>query len=110
MRHVKLKVSEQVGEQPTEQVNTPVSTPVSTPVQKLLLAIDGNQLTISALQSIMDVKSKKYIRKNMLDVALEQNLIVSSNPDTPNHPRQKYYLTEKGKAVLGQVRATKMNM
>lgn len=51
MRHVKLKVSEQVGEQPTEQVSTPVSTPVqdgglvsglvSNQPLKLLMTKDG---------------------------------------------------------------------
>ena len=31
---------------------------------------------------------------------MEQGLVAMLYPDKPKHPKQKYYLTEKGKACL----------
>lgn len=44
-------------------------------------------------------KSKKLFRKQIIDPALDLNLIARTHSETPNHPKQEYYLTELGKAV-----------
>lgn len=41
-------------------------------------------------------KSQRYFKKVCLYPALEQKLIAQTHPESPRHPRQKYYLTELG--------------
>ena len=46
-----------------------------------------------------------YFKKHYIDPAFESGLIAMLYPDKPNHPKQKYYLTEKGKEVLKALEA-----
>lgn len=45
-------------------------------------------------------KSPVYFKKQVIYPAMEQGLIAMLYPDKPKHPKQKYYLTEKGRACL----------
>lgn len=45
-------------------------------------------------------KSPAYFKKQVIYPAMEQGLVAMLYPDKPKHPKQKYYLTEKGKACL----------
>lgn len=45
-------------------------------------------------------KSPAYFKKQVIYPAMEQGLVAMLYPDKPRHPKQKYYLTEKGKACL----------
>lgn len=44
-------------------------------------------------------KSQRLFKKLCLYPSLELQLIAQTHPESPRHPRQKYYLTELGKAL-----------
>jgi ATP-dependent DNA helicase RecG len=81
---------------------TPQVTPQATPqVKNFLLVCDGEK-TSKELMREMDLKDRKYFRTNILNSSLEQELIEMTMPEKPNHPNQKYRLTEKG-IILRQI-------
>ena len=47
----------------------------------------------------LEQKSQRYFKKVCLYPAIELKLIAQTHPESPRHPRQKYYLTELGKAL-----------
>lgn len=50
---------------------------------------------------LMDLKDRKNFLNNYLYPAIEFGFIELLYPESPNHPKQKYRLTDKGKAMLG---------
>ena len=52
------------------------------------------------LQATLELKDRKNFRTQYLDPALEAGWIALKYPDSPNHPKQAYLLTEAGKEVL----------
>ena len=50
-------------------------------------------------------KSPSYFKKKVINPAIEQGIIAMLYPDIPKHPKQKYYLTEKGKDLLKALEA-----
>ena len=95
--------SEQVGEQVGEQVSEQVGEQVT----KLLVAIENDKVSMAHLRDILNINSRSYIHTDILTPAIVSGLVAREYPDSPNHPRQKYYLTEKGKAMLEQIKIAK---
>ena len=81
-------------------------TSLSAQVKKLIISLKENTLSIDELQLATELatkvatSSRQYFRKAYLTPAIKDDLIAMLYPDKPNHPRQKYYLTKKGKEVL----------
>ena len=50
------------------------------------------------IQEELKLSDKVNFRINYLEPALTAGLIQMKYPDSPNHPRQKYLLTEEGRA------------
>ena len=48
----------------------------------------------------MGLKDRVNFLWNHLNPAVESGLVEPIYPNSPKHPRQKYRLTEKGKALL----------
>ena len=48
-------------------------------------------------------KSNKKIMELYFNPAIEQGYIEMLYPDKPHHPKQKYYLIEKGKNLLDTI-------
>ena len=48
----------------------------------------------------MDLKDRKNFMNAYLNPSMEANLVESLYPEQPRHPKQKYRLTERGKALL----------
>lgn len=44
-------------------------------------------------------KSKPLFIEQFVAPALKLGLIAQTHPNSPHHPRQKYYLTDLGKAI-----------
>lgn len=57
-------------------------------------------LLVPELVQFYSGKSPVYFKKQVIYPAMEQGLVAMLYPDKPKHPKQKYYLTEKGKACL----------
>jgi ATP-dependent DNA helicase RecG len=52
-------------------------------------------LTSSEIMERLDLHHREYFRLNYIKPALEQGYIAPEFPN-PNHPKQRYCLTEKG--------------
>ena len=52
-------------------------------------------MTMSELMESVGLKHRPTFRENYLLPAIEDNAIGLLYPDVPNHPKQKYSLTEK---------------
>lgn len=77
-------------------------TNLSVQVKGLVINLNKRNLSPLELQLVTKdaPKSRPYFKKHYIDPAFELGLIAMLYPDTPKHPKQKYYLTEKGKEVL----------
>lgn len=53
------------------------------------------------IQSALELRHDDNFRVQYILPALEAEVIEMTFPDTPNHPNQKYRLTEKGRKLLG---------
>jgi hypothetical protein len=74
-------------------------TPEVTPEVRLARALAG-EMTRQQLQQALGLKDDEHFRKAYLLPALEAGLIEMTIPDKPQSSRQKYRLTEKGRARL----------
>ena len=98
---------------------TPISTPTSTPVNNLftnskiytsniiileLVRVVGNEeLSIKQMMENKGLKDRKNFLEYHLEPALKERFVRLKYPDRPNHPRQKYLLTEKGVALYNEL-------
>ena len=71
--------------------------PSNAQVQKLILSMDDGYMTMSELMECVGLKHRTTFRENYLLPATEDKAIDLLYPDVPNHPKQKYSLTEKAK-------------
>jgi ATP-dependent DNA helicase RecG len=54
----------------------------------------------SELASNLSPKSKLSFKTQFIHPSIEIGVVAMTHPENPRHPRQKYYLTELGLAVL----------
>lgn len=78
------QASGQAGGQPSGQV------------QILINCIRDRAFSIGELQERIGIKSRRYVREEMVIPAIDGGYVLRSYPDKPNHPKQRYYLSEKG--------------
>jgi ATP-dependent DNA helicase RecG len=64
--------------------------------------IADKTLSAKEIMNLIGLKDKGNLLELYLYPAIRQGLIVPLYPDKPNHPRQKYRLTDKGKGLLQQ--------
>lgn len=74
-------------EQPAEQV------------MALLLPLSDGQLSLKELMEKVGLKHRPTFLGNYINPALNAGVIKMLYPDKPNHPKQKYLLSEKGLAA-----------
>ena len=69
---------------------------VSEQVQKIVNIIREEVYSIFEIQRVANIASRRYVREEMLAPAIEQGYVLRAYPDKPRHPKQRYYLSEKG--------------
>lgn len=69
---------------------------------KLIDSLSDQKLTSNQIMQEMGLKDKKNFKTTYLDEAIKQKFVKMLYPDRPNHPKQKYYLTTKGLAILNR--------
>ena len=79
-----IKAMEQVSEQAGEQV------------QMLVNAIREDTVTMFMIQKRLNNASRSFSQMKMLKPAIAQGYVLRAFPDKPSHPKQRYYLSEKG--------------
>ena len=78
-----------------------ISSQVTSQVKRLVMCLFSNRLGTSEIAKLpmLRASSTKAIREAYLTPAIEQGLVAMLYPDKPKSPKQKYYLTEKGKQL-----------
>lgn len=71
---------------------------LSTELRNLVKVINGD-MSRKEIQKGLSLKHEGNFRENYLEPALKEKLIEMTHPDNPNHPRQKYILTPKGREL-----------
>jgi len=98
------QVSEQPGEQvsgrvggiASDQVSDQAIDQVSDQVQRVINVIRDRVFSMEELMKKLNMTSRRYVRVNILNPAIDGGYVLRSSPDKPNHPKQRYYLSEKG--------------
>ena len=79
----------------------PPKYPTSTPQVEMLVDIIGTgAYSVKELMEQMELNDRKNFLNNHLNPSIEAGLVEPLYPNQPKHPRQKYRLTEQGKALL----------
>lgn len=85
----------------TPQV-TPHVTPQVTPQVLALLTRLSGEMSRQELMTALGLKDRKHFRDNYLQPALDAGLLEMTIPDKPQSSKQRYRLTEHGRAVPKQ--------
>ncbi|MEA1869038.1 MAG: ATP-binding protein [Euryarchaeota archaeon] len=93
---------EEVTVEVTPQV-PPQATPQVPPQVRRLLAVCDGELLREELQGRIGLADRKHFRTDYLRPALSACLIEMTIPDKPTSSKQKYRITEKGRALLAEV-------
>ncbi|MBR5653300.1 MAG: hypothetical protein IKX22_04395 [Prevotella sp.] len=69
---------------------------VTVQLQRLVNAIKEDACTVSEIIRRLQLKGRNNVVVNYLKPAIEGGYVLRAYPDKPNHPNQRYYLSEKG--------------
>ena len=90
------QASGQVSDQAGDQVSDQVSDQASEQVRNIVRCIGDSILTMADIQKKLNIASRRYVRIEILTPAINQGYVMRAYPDSPRHPKQRYYLSEKG--------------
>ena len=84
-----------------KDIITPKATPKATPkVISLVRTINTSMMTRNEIMASLGLKDIMNFFANYLSPAINDKYVVSLYQDSPKHPGQKYYLTDKGMELL----------
>ena len=66
----------------------------------LIISINNDSLERKEIIQRMELNHISFFIDTYLNPAIQQGYVAMLYPDKPRHPKQKYYLTEKGKELL----------
>ena len=92
---VTAKGSIKTAGQVTVEVSGEATGEASGEVQKVVSTLEG-EMKRSEIQKIIGLKHDDYFRLHYIEPSMKAGLIEMTHPDSPNHPNQKYRLTEEG--------------
>ncbi|MBQ6790131.1 MAG: ATP-dependent DNA helicase RecG, partial [Paludibacteraceae bacterium] len=55
------------------------------------------------IMDLLHIKSRRYVRENYLNPAIEAGYLAMRYPDKPNSSNQAYFLSPKGLKLLQQL-------
>ena len=90
------QVSGQVREQVRVQAGEQAKEQAKEQVQRLINVIREDAYTVSDLLRLLHLKGRRNFLENYLNPAIKDGYVLRAYPDKPNHPNQRYYLSEKG--------------
>ena len=70
---------------------------------KLVQVIGEQQVSVKEMMSIMGLKDRENFLNLYLTPAISAGFVRLLYPESPRHPRQKYFLTVKGLALYNQI-------
>ena len=71
-----------------------------TSIVRLIELIGEHTCSLKEMMGMMELKDRENFLSNYLNPSMEAGLVEPLYPDQPKHPKQKYRLTEQGKALL----------
>ncbi|MFM8409339.1 MAG: Fic family protein, partial [Alphaproteobacteria bacterium] len=92
--------TDQVTDPVTDQVTDPVTDLVTDPVDRLLHLLQAGPLAPSQVLTAIGRRHRPTFKANYLRPALAEGLIEMTIPDKPRSSKQRYRLTEAGRARL----------
>jgi len=99
------QAKEQAKEQAWEQAWEQPSDQAGEQVLRLVNVIRENAYSLSDLLKKLNLKGRRNFLVNYLTPAIEGGYVLRAYPDDkPNHPQQKYYLSEKGLKLVKWVK------
>lgn len=90
------QVSGQAGDQASDQASDQAGEQASEQVRNIVRCIGNSILTMADIQKRLKLASRRYILTDILVPAINQGYVMRAYPDSPRHPKQRYYLSEKG--------------
>ena len=69
-------------------------------VYLLIKTLSNNELSLKEIMEALSLKGRDNFYASYLKPALNLGLLAMTQPDSPKSPKQKYYLTEKGKRLI----------
>lgn len=84
--------------QATGQVSGQATGQATNEVEKVVLVMNG-EMRRAEIQEELQLKHREHFVDNYMNPALSEDFIEMKYPDSPKHPKQRYALTEKGKAL-----------
>ena len=72
----------------------------TTQVTELVKVIGNDTLPVKDLMERLKLNNRSYFTKQYLQPAVNEGFITPIYPNQPRNPKQKYYLTEKGKRFV----------
>lgn len=73
-------------------------------VKRLVEVVGHDEVTIKDTLKVLGLKDRESFMKVYLNPALKERFVRMKYPDKPNHPRQRYMLTEKGLALYNEIK------
>lgn len=71
--------------------------------KKFLSVIGENGSNLKALMDSMNLRNRSSFMNTYIAPNLAEGYIAMLYPESPNHPMQSYYLTNKGRELLKQL-------
>lgn len=103
------EATEQVTEQATEQATEQVTEQVAEQVQRTVLAVGQDVLSTSEIMERLALQHRPTVLYTYLTPALDAGLVEMTVPDKPRSSRQKYRLTDAGRALLAGMKGRRTN-
>ncbi len=72
-------------------------------ILQLVLAIGEQQLSVREMMDAMSLKGRDNFLKAYLNPAIDEQYVRLLYPNSPRHPRQKYFLTVKGITLYNEL-------
>ena len=76
-------------------------------IEKLIIAVAGQQVSVTHMMERLSLKHRPTFLENYLNPAINDGFIRQLYPQSPRHPRQKYFLTVKGMALYNKISQNK---
>lgn len=91
---------EQAGEQVSDQAMAQPKEQPGEQVQRLINLIREGAYSLSDLLIKMNLRGRRNFFMKYLTPAIDGGYVLRAYSDKPNHPNQRYYLSEKGLKLL----------
>jgi hypothetical protein len=70
---------------------------------RLINIFDNQSLSIKEMLRHLSLSGRDNFLKEYLIPAMDQGFVAMKYPQSPNHPKQSYYLTEKGIQIKTEI-------